>query len=42
MSEIKIDKDAAQEALKKLGACRTLSWPENLVVSIHARTICLS
>ena len=26
---------------KLLGACRTLSWPENLVVSIHARTICL-
>jgi hypothetical protein len=25
-----------------LGACRTLSWPENLVVSIHARPICLS
>jgi uncharacterized OsmC-like protein len=24
-----------------LGACRTLSRPENLVVSIHARTICL-
>jgi hypothetical protein len=27
---------------KFLGACRTLSWPENLVVSIHARPICLS